>query len=1529
MRRFPLLALTLVGCGVAAGSPTVTPVVSFRDFGIVRDFTTVPDLTQPQDLTSPPPDLTPPPIQDLAGACPGDMAPPADLAHGTDLLAPPSYGATSGNVSGVVVPEGGLYVLTGDVDVPNGGSFTAGVYPGKRCVIIGNGHRFTSTNHSGTIAIRNCFITNLGGTGDESAGGSALSFHEVSSGSVMLDHNKLDNIGQVYVLSSASSTATVSHNEFGANSKVEIGPENVNSVYVQSFKAEGSSSARSYFQGNTVLRSGPSFYSANWTVGGYSEGEGNILVAHRGAVRLYGHAGLIYAGNYTRPLMTATTNPDVENIAVLGGDGLDCLAEHNVIRNGQWNLRGIPWETRYNWIVERVSHCMACSAVNVGTKLHHNIFWDSWQYGANQEGVAEQIYAVDGFEAYNNTINGFVVHNPGEASDAPFLHLYDGAVLASVRSNAVHRMVRAAAAITRRYPGGLGPASGGPGDSRLLYADYNLFSLSAGVGTFNGILSIASNYGHGLAEQVWLYPSTATVAHCTASPSASDCITSARCTERSGPSGSCGAWGTHDATALSGVLDQQVDPLVTGPFLSDPVTHSYAENPNVDQPTFPFCNAAIIIRAPGNEVSDMLAYARSVESPATSSPLVNGGDPADGTGNMIGAIGPGACGSAPGDNFGCQLNQVPRILLTEARLTKIRAAASGVTAQWTAFKATLDALLDVVIPGSYQGDVLEHIANFAVGYQALRFSDPVQASKYADKAISIITSGLQDYQQLSYSALLRVGRGDGANRDFVIPNADFHTSTLQVLTCPVTSWANTRRSDYLWDEAGSPFAHTGFFFDRVANTSSTTAAASFTKGIDWKHATGDDHLDKLIDTSTGGRFWWNNQIDWSIGGSKPANGATYYMQGCSYTDVAPTAAWTRVGTTVTFTVAPSASTIVFMSYTYGTSDRIGRTLNYQQTSANEGGGLASVQVDSGYTTRYLKFVAFGLDALDGYIGLSGPLKARITAQLLTWYSYNRQYGYAGGDGFVGRCDLASNYGVGNFAMLTWTAVALERRSGWDGFGPNHAGDMADFYRSCGPARLTGAAPSIAGGEWAGGIGYGQQATRSLIATGLGLDSAGWTVPSDIHTWANQVIEATAELSPTQSSFYDVGDIFGSPPSPASFPGKDFLYFAVAGATDATDKAIGNYMIQTYPGAQTAEWADLLLRDPAASTTNVNTLPLAKHNVGPGVVVARKAWDWTGTMATLQLGTPLYADHEAFAAGFIELWRGADRLIIHGPYDLQDFDIHTKSSRLSVVAIDDNGDGIMFYPFNQHFWWGAGAPCAGEQLQVVDLSTDYDYASGDYANSYCNNAGTNVVSTLRRDWLYDRVEDKVLVHDVVVPLVGTYKQQLRWYVQGDPTLSGDTWSVAQGGSKLFAATFSNVTLATTKASLTGNGVTIHQIISQPTGSSVDTRYWTALQPAASGVGAMDTTANVSETSGNMDCLRTNLLLACFRKVASALPTTETLSYTAPAGAVTHRMTGMQPSRAYTLTGDNSGHSATSTGQGVLTFASNAAGTVTVH
>src|SRR5206468_3007428 len=143
-------------------------------------------------------------------------------------------------------------------------------------------------------------------------------------------------------------------------------------------------------------------------------------------------------------------------------------------------------------------------------------------------------------------------------------------------------------------------------------------------------------------------------------------------------------------------------------------------------------------------------------------------------------------------NFSFDLNTGqatgPKVLLTPSVLSGLGQASATDSAQWQAFKTRLDDNLDVLIAndiGSYQGEVLAWITDYALGYQVLKNSDPITAAMYADKALGLLKSGLNDYQKGNWISRQFLVRGDGATTTFTLPNADLVPGTFTVFLSPI------------------------------------------------------------------------------------------------------------------------------------------------------------------------------------------------------------------------------------------------------------------------------------------------------------------------------------------------------------------------------------------------------------------------------------------------------------------------------------------------------------------------------------------------------------------------------------------------------------------------------------------------------------------------------------------------------------------------------------------------------------------------
>ncbi|HJW09543.1 MAG TPA: hypothetical protein VJ483_07920, partial [Holophagaceae bacterium] len=538
--------------------------------------------------------------------------------------------------------------------------------------------------------------------------------------------------------------------------------------------------------------------------------------------------------------------------------------------------------------------------------------------------------------------------------------------------------------------------------------------------------------------------------------------------------------------------------------------------------------------------------------------------------------------------------QSPRILpnAIQNAILKATSADPTVRAQWTAFQTRLDDNLNQIQPsgGIYQGDVLEGIPDYALGYQVLKGSDPVRAAKYADKAIGLIKSGLHDFQKGTWITQQFLARGDGSTKTFTLPNADFDPSTLVVTLGPVSTTPVVKGPKAGQDDTGADYS----VFLKVSKT--MDGAADYAKDADWRHD-GD---------------WWETLVDWSLdSANQPATGSTYYVTSAtpfdqpplSYNSANPADTTQQVSAdvaahTIKLKTAPTAAQAVFIQYSYGTHAADYSSLAYQQTSMGDG-GFNSGLIDTGYTSRYLgKDLAIGYDWLFGYPGFSPALKGEVQTILGKWYNRYRNHGYY-------YDSPSSNYGAGMYISGLMTMMALKDRANFtitDGSAANtfdgapvidpatnapitlQADALAHRANDTLPI-LTGAITttqkigSLKGGFWAEGWNYGQQATRSILMTGLALEELG-LVPqaTEERAWAAEVTASLIHEQPDMATIYDGGDWYAYP---APFVGKELIEVLTAATADPAMRSYGNQILQHYPGAPDTDFLKILFNDPLA------------------------------------------------------------------------------------------------------------------------------------------------------------------------------------------------------------------------------------------------------------------------------------------------------------------------------------------------------------
>jgi PKD repeat protein len=839
-------------------------------------------------------------------------------------------------------------------------------------------------------------------------------------------------------------------------------------------------------------------------------------------------------------------------------------------------------------------------------------------------------------------------------------------------------------------------------------------------------------------------------------------------------------------------------------------------------------------------------------------------------------------------------NPDPLILLPSSTLAALRQQALNNTAQWQAFKSRLDQNLAVFLNyGDYQASELSWISDYALGYQVLKDSDPVTAANYADKALALMKSGLHDFQKAGWETRQFLSRGNGVTSSFTLPNNDLLPSTVHVYLANVTTQA------VVHGPANTPDSVS--YYQRFLKVSNTPdGGADYAEGADWQH----------------NASLPNNLIDWSPSGKEPATGATYYVTLTSPFG-ASSASFSLSGNTITLSTPPSSSQAVFVEYIYGTHSTNGSTLAYQQTSAGDG-GFNNIMIDTTYTSRYLgKYLAIGLDWLDGYVGFSAGLKSEVESMLVRWSDFVRDNGYLSNA-------PASNYGAGGYVSRVMTALALANRDSVNG--PRLISEVLAYRQDNVLPALQNSTNSLAGGFWAEGWNYGQLATQNLLLAGIALEEEGQiSAATAERQWASQVVENLLSAQPSSGTIFNGGDWFAYP---APFPEKELLAVLSSTASVTADRAYANYVLQNYPGTNSNDSIDLIFRNPSASASFWSSLPLQDFASGTGTLVARSDWGSSPTWVATQFSNLLVADHQTYSPGLLQIQRGADDLLINGNAPGNNQASARKSTFSNTLVVDDNGEGAQTYRYSMGTWYGA----PGVTVNAYEATGSYTYIYGDYHAAYSTNTnpgGGGSTSELTRQVVYLR-PDYVVVYDRVTTIKDYYTKQLRWHFLNAPTVSGNSWVESVGSSKLFGQTFSTAPLATTVAPVQVGNATIQEVITQNTAATPSVRYVTAFQVASSTTTAMVSTQSIISTDSRMEGVQMGSQLVLFGRngdVDLSTPVTYQINSTS---AIQHLLVNLKPGQSYkvfvngTLTA-----TLTASSQGTLSFTTSTVGAQTIQ
>jgi hypothetical protein len=432
-------------------------------------------------------------------------------------------------------------------------------------------------------------------------------------GQISITHTRINNLGTaqapaIDVNAAGEASITIDHSRFdacgavtifnGGNSTTRFTRNTLLDTSLvpvdkdinkskESFLARGNSPAPKFFQGNRIYKAHVQFDSPHWLIGGDSDADSNLLIGHRVKIVAAGNTSII-RGNYLHVLMPRNEQfPYWSQVSTLQPAGN--LVEHNIIRDGEWIVQLLTGEFRYNIVCDINDHNLMRN-YSAGS-VHHNIFF----VGKPQHPPGSMFACISVIYPPREGQDGMEIYNNTFDGcgifEPPGIDVCEKGVVKSLRNNLfmnlkLTKYYKLPAAVIR--PSWQEEQPKDP--ARLLYADYNAF--------FNPQAKDPKNY-------------TLTVPNKTL---------------RKDP-----GFAQHDLPA-NGPVDAQLNPKLQGPLLTE----------------FPFTDAEIVTGK--ISVSQMLNRFRTLYKPSPASPLIDAGDPADGAGTDIGAVGAGKPNSQ--DQFG-------------------------------------------------------------------------------------------------------------------------------------------------------------------------------------------------------------------------------------------------------------------------------------------------------------------------------------------------------------------------------------------------------------------------------------------------------------------------------------------------------------------------------------------------------------------------------------------------------------------------------------------------------------------------------------------------------------------------------------------------------------------------------------------------------------------------------------------------------------------------------------------------------------
>jgi len=1000
---------------------------------------------------------------------------------------------------------------------------------------------------------------------------------------------------------------------------------------------------------------------------------------------------------------------------------------------------------------------------------------------------------------------------------------------------------------------------------------------------------------------------------------------------------------------------------------------------------FPFAPEDIWTRI--KKVSDVLSTYRSMYTPAPGSPLIGSGDPQDGLGGNIGAIGNGASddqfgmfGTSGGGGTPGQVS----VGVSPANV----AAQPGTTRQFT---ATVTGAANSSVTWTATGGSISISGLYTAGTTAGSFT--VTATSVQDSTKSASANVTIPSVQVSVSV------GVSPTSITIQPNG------TQQFTATVTGAANT---SVTWTATGGTVSSAGLYAAGATTGSFTVTATSVqdvtksaSAAVTIFTSTSGAHPRIILDAPTLATLRSRRQantVEWQklkstcdsyVGGTvsflngndypnRPSVGEGY--QGSGYYDaLLPLGLCyqTALLSDPTNAAKYGAKGVAILMAMSDPANQIADEYPCQSSDVHCGVWLR----DYGYGMRFFG-VTMGL-RYDWFHDLLTPAqRTQLQNSLNDWI-----IGFETGRDGQGNFEYdhpQGNYFAGYYWAKCAAALAVQGDSPlgdtwWNAwYNQEHLGRVAPYYRA-----------NLAGGGWTEGYTqYGILATlnQSLpvlavkTAKGIDLIQAGnpqssYTYPVDNPRWLMAFTWPTRDFVDDRGELYGTGD-------PKIWPGTGRLdsYRFSAGLLamlgDPAAPMMHKYArdaktaLDALGAGDTSEWSDFLFWDPGAPEADYSSLPLSYLAPGIAEVSARSDWSPSATFMSFVAGPYINspgAGHENFDKGSPAFERNKNPLLVnpgawlaHEPfgdpgwslkYDDQfgNWDVnHNIGNRslyntFQVRQLDAQGN--LLKPFGQSSRQRSDG--ARTNISRYEDGGSYVLATGQFLEDMYYSA----VTSLSRQIVYLR-PSQFIVYDRSGISDKSFDQYEAFHFPANPV---EVTAPAPGTHRfdvnpgLFAGSMTTI-LPANAAIVTSDHLThstdsrtwnkVWRTEVRPTDAPAASRRWMTVFDLAPSSSQVAVASPVNVTAGPavgallQSAAGNSVVISGTAAVGTAIA--GPLGYAVPAVQTRHVITDLAPSTGYTISvtvaGGNhavsilQGGSTTTSVNGVLTFQVNASGQV---